>query len=399
MLPLFLCYGLSHFEETQNSDGEKNLEKIIEEAIEKANDAILSIQREKGQVLKSTLAMLLVTPLNIVLANVGDSRVYMLRQGEITEYTADHSVAYKKYKAGEITREEIGFDEDQSALFRTFGSDDGNCEVAERNVGKYVEDAIMKKKKIIAISVVVVLIAAFVVWFEIPRVRIRNYIKENLPEGHYTLYPNYGDYIISDSTRDQATDRIWHAYDKDRNVHFNIFQIERECVINTRNKRLNDEIYIKDNYRSNFMERYWSSLTYDKENECETKLNVIFIPDDRGGSFEWSSVYNIGGAFADRKELDALFDDLYVAAKFYEEKNVPASYGVFDFQYTNYKEFKNVNSGLFRIGGTLEDIEAERTEAYYRMIDIGMEYNDEEILSQFTQEEMDGYVPYLERIK
>lgn len=110
--------------ETQNSDGEKNLEKIIEEAIEKANDAILSIQQEKGQVLKSTLAMLLVTPLNIVLANVGDSRVYMLRQGEITEYTADHSVAYKKYKAGEITREEIGFDEDQSALLRTLGSDD-----------------------------------------------------------------------------------------------------------------------------------------------------------------------------------------------------------------------------------------------------------------------------------
>lgn len=68
--------------------------------------------------------------------------------------------------------------------------------------GRYVEDAIMKKKKIIAISVVVVLIAAFVVWFEIPRVRIRNYIKENLPEGHYTLYPNYGDFIISDSTRD-----------------------------------------------------------------------------------------------------------------------------------------------------------------------------------------------------
>ncbi len=99
-------------------------EVLIAESIVKANDRILSIQKEKGQVLKSTLALLLVTPHNVVLTNVGDSRVYMLRDGEISEYTADHSVAYKKYKAGEITREEIGFDEDQSALLRTLGSED-----------------------------------------------------------------------------------------------------------------------------------------------------------------------------------------------------------------------------------------------------------------------------------
>ena len=46
------------------------------------------------------------------------------KKKEIAEYTDDHSVAYKKYKAGEITREEIGFDDDQSSLLRTLGSED-----------------------------------------------------------------------------------------------------------------------------------------------------------------------------------------------------------------------------------------------------------------------------------
>lgn len=101
-----------------------DLKSMIFKSIEEANNAILNIQKEKGQILKSTLALLLITRFEIFLTNVGDSRVYMLRDGEITEYTDDHSVAYKKYKAGEITREEIGFDDDQSSLLRTLGSED-----------------------------------------------------------------------------------------------------------------------------------------------------------------------------------------------------------------------------------------------------------------------------------
>lgn len=99
-------------------------EDAITESVKTANEVVLDIQRDKNQILKSTLALLLIMPLDIYMANVGDSRVYMLRDGEITEYTNDHSVAFKKYKAGEITREEIGFDEDQSSLLRTIGNEE-----------------------------------------------------------------------------------------------------------------------------------------------------------------------------------------------------------------------------------------------------------------------------------
>lgn len=99
-------------------------ESAIIESVKAANEVVLDIQKTKNQTLKSTLALLLVMPFDIYLANVGDSRVYMLRDGEIAEYTNDHSVAFKKYKAGEITREEISFDEDQSSLLRAIGNEE-----------------------------------------------------------------------------------------------------------------------------------------------------------------------------------------------------------------------------------------------------------------------------------
>ena len=55
-------------------------------------------------------------------AHTGDSRLYRLREGEIASVTEDHSVAYMKYRAGEITRAQIASDEDQSSLLRALGS-------------------------------------------------------------------------------------------------------------------------------------------------------------------------------------------------------------------------------------------------------------------------------------
>lgn len=116
----------------------------IEETVEKANEAVLNIQKERKQILKSTLALLVVSELDIFLTNVGDSRVYMFRNGEIVKYTNDHSVAYKKYKAGEITREEIGFDEDQSSLLRAIGNEERyGAEIHDMNLAPQIGDAFL----------------------------------------------------------------------------------------------------------------------------------------------------------------------------------------------------------------------------------------------------------------
>ena len=96
----------------------------LETQIAEANQRVLALQQEKNAVLKSTVAALYVMGSRAIWAHAGDSRLYCIHEGRIRACTEDHSVAYKKYKAGEITRREIAFDEDQSRLLRSIGGVD-----------------------------------------------------------------------------------------------------------------------------------------------------------------------------------------------------------------------------------------------------------------------------------
>ena len=98
----------------------------LEARIAEANRRVLALQQEKNAILKSTVAALYVMGSRAIWAHAGDSRLYYIHEGRLKAYTEDHSVAYKKYKAGEITRREIPFDEDQSRLLRSIGGEDHN---------------------------------------------------------------------------------------------------------------------------------------------------------------------------------------------------------------------------------------------------------------------------------
>ena len=102
----------------------ENMEQQVAEKIETANQRILAIQKETNTVMKTTVAVLALGGNKAVLANSGDSRVYFIHKNELYAVTSDHSVAFKKYKAGEITRDQIGSDEDQSCLLRCLGGVD-----------------------------------------------------------------------------------------------------------------------------------------------------------------------------------------------------------------------------------------------------------------------------------
>lgn len=100
--------------------------KWLIQQIAEANRQVLAIAKEKRSVLKSTVVALAIDGEQAVWAHVGDSRLYYLHESCIKHITEDHSVAYKKYKAGEITREQIAQDEDQSCLLRAVGSVERN---------------------------------------------------------------------------------------------------------------------------------------------------------------------------------------------------------------------------------------------------------------------------------
>lgn len=96
----------------------------LNERILSANRALLEVQKEQHCTMRSTVAALAIDEERAVWAHVGDSRLYYLQGNMIRHITEDHSVSYKKYKAGEISRTQIGQDEDQSRLLRTLGNEE-----------------------------------------------------------------------------------------------------------------------------------------------------------------------------------------------------------------------------------------------------------------------------------
>ncbi|MCR5232889.1 MAG: protein phosphatase 2C domain-containing protein [Lachnospiraceae bacterium] len=98
----------------------------LKDALASANSYILKLQQDMKSIMKSTAVVLCVDNDMACWAHVGDSRLYFIHDRRIEYITPDHSVAYKKYAAGEISRFQINTDEDQATLLRSLGSPDRN---------------------------------------------------------------------------------------------------------------------------------------------------------------------------------------------------------------------------------------------------------------------------------
>lgn len=96
----------------------------LEREIVQANEALMNLQREKKGRMKSTVVTLCLDMETASWAHIGDSRLYHISKDQISRLTADHSVTYKKYKSGEISRNQMNFDEDRSRLLRAVGDEE-----------------------------------------------------------------------------------------------------------------------------------------------------------------------------------------------------------------------------------------------------------------------------------
>lgn len=108
--------------ERSGADNAGDMELWLRDVIGLANNNILQQQQESRSNMKSTVVALYIREGKACWANTGDSRLYFIRGGALGGITEDHSVAYKKYKIGEITRAQIATDEDQSSLLRALGN-------------------------------------------------------------------------------------------------------------------------------------------------------------------------------------------------------------------------------------------------------------------------------------
>jgi PPM family protein phosphatase len=97
---------------------------LLKYAVQMANDAVRQEGRIRGSNMGTTLSVALVIGNIAYIANVGDSRVYWIENGSITQITEDHSLVGKLVAAGKLTREEARKHPQSNLLYRTVGTDD-----------------------------------------------------------------------------------------------------------------------------------------------------------------------------------------------------------------------------------------------------------------------------------
>jgi serine/threonine protein phosphatase PrpC len=96
---------------------------LVERAVQEANSEVLQEGERKGSDMGTTLSVALVASDIAYVASVGDSRVYWIENGSISQITTDHSLVAKLVAAGRLTKEEARNHPKSNLLFRTIGTD------------------------------------------------------------------------------------------------------------------------------------------------------------------------------------------------------------------------------------------------------------------------------------
>jgi serine/threonine protein phosphatase PrpC len=111
--------------------------KSLAHALRLANETIFAAgESEEGRLrMGSTAVAAVVRGHSLAIGHVGDSRIYLVRQGTIQQLTQDHSLVMEQVRMGFISREEASTSAMQNVILRALGT--------EADVQPDVEDLIV----------------------------------------------------------------------------------------------------------------------------------------------------------------------------------------------------------------------------------------------------------------
>lgn len=113
LLPKFIKANKNNFD----------IETLLDKSIIHVNES-LYLHGQKNQELKgmgTTITCITFEDNDIIIANVGDSRAYMVNDKKIYQLTRDHSLVQEKINLGLYGREEARLDNQKNVLIRTVG--------------------------------------------------------------------------------------------------------------------------------------------------------------------------------------------------------------------------------------------------------------------------------------
>ncbi len=103
----------------------------LKQAITKANEVIVNYgkARREARGLGSTVTVAVILGSNAYIANVGDSRTYLLRNDVLRPITKDHSLVARLVDAGHITPDQIYDHPQRNLIYRSLGAGHSSVEV------------------------------------------------------------------------------------------------------------------------------------------------------------------------------------------------------------------------------------------------------------------------------
>lgn len=109
--------------ETDLATGGKQILAVLEAAVQNASSRIHEEARADSarRGMGTTLSALLIAGSHGFVAHVGDSRIYLLREGRVRQLTDDHTVINELVKRGKLTREQIERVAQKNAITRAVG--------------------------------------------------------------------------------------------------------------------------------------------------------------------------------------------------------------------------------------------------------------------------------------
>lgn len=105
---------------------EIRLYDFINKSVDVANAEVFSAAESDPRLsgMGTTLTSCIVTPCSVVIANIGDSRIYYAHAGKIRQLTKDHSLVQNLVDEGKITPQEAQNHPNRNIILRALGVDE-----------------------------------------------------------------------------------------------------------------------------------------------------------------------------------------------------------------------------------------------------------------------------------
>jgi PPM family protein phosphatase len=103
----------------------------LKAAVEQSSEAIVEYGRQHAEArgLGSTVTVAMIAGDQAFIANVGDSRTYLFRDGKLQRLTHDHSLVERLVEAGQIERDEVYDHPHRNLIYRSLGANKAEVDV------------------------------------------------------------------------------------------------------------------------------------------------------------------------------------------------------------------------------------------------------------------------------